>query len=360
MTRTSLVFLLQSVFVLFGLEFGSRLLLTDAIKAGERFDHFYSEQELDKATPFSRRENGGDCLKNKTGFQWNQWWGFSRKILDKECAKSLFSESKTSIVFMGGSAMNNIEAPNYLTHIDYYATSELVNVRSINLAEDGARHKNMSIRFQRDVLPLAPTAVFFLDGFNEFNSIKYKGSPADDFYWTAGVKSRVHQPLRLYIDKLIETSKFAELALLRTGLYESSRVARGEVTEEEIFSSADYYVADLQVTRVLCEAYKIKCFFLLQPHVFGSNIPEHKDIIEQVNRSFPLSEKIHVLGYERIKNRCSDCIDLSDLLHISDRTFYDPVHFSKKGSELIGKKLRSLVLKIDPESSKRSDIPRHR
>ena len=344
------IFIVQFILIILGLEMGSRILFSESNSLEYSADTTYTKQESDTKIPFSRRENGGECIHYLSGFQWNQWWGFSQKVLDKECAKSLLLESRTSVVFMGGSSMNNREAPNYLTHIDYFATFGLDSVRSINLSEDGARHKNMSIRFQREVIPLKPKIVFFLEGFNEFNSIKYNGSPADDFYWTAGVKNRVHQPFRLYIDKLIEVSKFAELAFLRTGLYESARVMRGAVSDESVFSSADFYLEDIKVTRNICEANKIKCFFLLQPQVFGSSIPEHKEIIDQMNKSFPSIERVHLLGYGRIREGCKECIDLSDLFKDSEFTFYDAAHFRKKGSEILGNKMRSLILNSESKA----------
>jgi hypothetical protein len=171
---------------------------------------------------------------------------------------------------------------------------------SINLAESGARHKNMSIRFQREVIPLSPDIVIFLDGFNEFNSIRYGGKPSDDFYWTAGVKDRVHSPYRLYIDKLVEVSKLAETALIRTGIYNSSRLGKVKISDNEIAESADQYIADMQITKNLCKAYQIKCLFILQPHVSNSTNNEHLKIV--YDNSMPNGQYRKDVSTKRLNN----------------------------------------------------------
>jgi hypothetical protein len=335
---------IQLCVVVFGLEYGSRLLFSDPKSRFVYDDSVYTASEKDRNLPFALPINGGECVKiNLNRLNWNQWWGFSAKRLDISCAKKLLSDKELSIVFMGGSAMFNFEAPNYLTHIDFYATKKFNNFASINLAESGARHKNMSVRFQREVIPLKPSIVVFLDGFNEFNSIRYGGDPSDDFYWTAGVRARVHQPYRFYIDKLIEISKFAEVALVRTGLYTSARIGVGYKSPDMIERSAEQYLKDIAVTKVLCDGYNIKCLFVLQPQVFNSIEPEHQQIIDAANLQFPGYKEGNLHGYQYIKQRCDYCIDASDLLSNKKNTFIDPVHFGKDGSYLLGEFLYSLV-----------------
>lgn len=338
-----IVLIIQLIIILAGLEVGTRLLFPNP-RSEFNFNYSkYSNFELDRNIPISRLENGGKCVNYKKEFNWNQWWGYSEKTLNLNCAQQLFKNKGLKIIFMGGSAMANAEAPNYLTHIEYYATKDLTNFASINLAESGARHKNMSIRFQREVIPLRPNIVIFLDGFNEFNSTRYGGESSDDFYWTAGVKDRVHHPYRLYIDKLIELSKLAETVLVRTGLYQSARLSKGNISDSAIKESASYYIADREITKSLCATYGIKCFFVLQPHIFNSTNQEHEKIIKHANTMFPNFQKSIKDGYNFIEINCYDCINTSDLLNNQSNTFIDPVHFEKKGGELLGDRLHDLI-----------------
>src|SRR5512139_3158243 len=181
----------------------------------------YSDEELRRDLPMYTERQGGSCITLLSGFHWNPKFGFTRKTLDRACAQKLFEAYKTSVVFMGGSAMDNAGAPNYLTSIDTYAFGNDPTITSLNLAESGARHSNMLFRMLSEVIELRPTYVVFLDGFNEFGSLRYGGAPDDDFYWTAGVKDRVHHPLLFYRDKLVELSRLLEFFALKTGLINS-------------------------------------------------------------------------------------------------------------------------------------------
>lgn len=342
--KTSLKFFIPTILVISGLEFGARLFIETSNPIKMSFAD-YNEAELDYSLPFIHERNGGSCVNINKGFNWNQWWGFSARSLDFNCAKEFFKSESISVVFLGGSTMHNAEAPNYLTTLDYLAIKDIQGVRSINLAESGARHMNMSIRFQREVIPLSPDLVIFLDGYNEFNSIIYGGSPGDDFYWTASGKIRMHNPYRIYIDKVIEKSKFLELALVRSGLYNSSRnVSNIKYNEDLMQKAADSYLADQSITSALCEKFSIKCLFVIQPQVFNSSLEEHIKIISHNDIRFPHSKDIRISGYNRILNKCSHCIDLSDSLNGVRNSFYDPVHFGKSGSKRLGKLFEDLIV----------------
>lgn len=322
--------------IVFGLEIGSSIFIKEdnSLKINKET---YSLKERDSNLPFILEKNGSKCIRIISSFNWNQWWGFSQKKLDISCAKKHFDEDIFSVVFMGGSAMYNAEAPNYLTHIDYLATKDLDKVRTINLSETGARHFNMSIRFQRELLQIKPNLVIFFDGFNEYASIRYQGNPANDYYWTVGGYTRMHKPYKIYIEKLIEHSSFFELLLLRSGFYKSVRnITKIKFDPQNVKDSSSFYLNDIMVTKNLCNNYNIKCLFIIQPHIFGSNLSEHLEIISKLNQSIPNLEKIHTLGYNTIIKSCEFCIDASKLLHDKPNTFIDAVHFSKNGSKVIG------------------------
>ena len=330
--------------VILGLEFGARFLLGHTVAPQRNFTG-YTEEEKDRNIPFIADQNGARCISLKGGFNWNQWWGYSAKDLDIDCAKDFFSADTYNVVFMGGSAMFNAEAPNYLTTLEYYATNGIDKLRSINLAESGARHMNMSVRFQREVIPLKPNLVIFFDGYNEFSSILYNGSPYDDYYWTATGKVRMHSHYKLYIDKAIELSSFLELALVHTGVYESTRNVRNvDYNISSVNKAASAYLRDISVTSALCESFNIKCLFIIQPQVYSSSLSEHKAIISVTAERFPLAETVQTEGYRRILEGCNDCIDMSSVLNDLPRSFLDPVHFGKDGSERLGNLFRKLIL----------------
>ena len=342
--KSALIAFVPLSIIIFGLEFGARLLLGKFEGLPRDFSG-YTDVELDRTLPFIYDQNGADCISFNSAFHWNQWWGYSAKNLDIQCAKSFFSEETFNVVFMGGSAMFNAEAPNYLTTLEYLATSDIERLRSINLAESGARHMNMSIRFQREVIQLEPDLVIFFDGYNEFNSLLYNGSPLDDFYWTATGKVRMHRPYRLYVDKAIELSSFLELALIHTGIYRSARNVRDVNYDAKLVNEASLtYLRDMSVTSSLCESHGIKCVFIIQPHVYGSKLPEHAQIISAQSTKFPADERIRVDGYARILNGCGLCVDMSSLLDDLPNSFLDPVHFGKDGSQRLGSVFRKLIL----------------
>lgn len=328
------------------LEIGSRLIFNDLSLEFNLYEG-YSAEERDTSLPFSFERNGSECVKiNLEGMQWEQWWGQSSKVLDSSCVENLFSKYDLSIVFMGGSAMANYEAPNYLTSLDYLTIKNLDNVASINLAESAARHRNMLSRFERQVLPLMPDIVIFLDGFNEFNSIRYGGEPGYDFYWTAGVKDRIHRPSLFFIDKIIEVSSFAELALVRTGLRKSARTGAALYRNDYVIEEASYYLNDITITETICHKYKIECFFVIQPIIYFSSTEENLALIQNASKKFPIDEIIYKTGYQMVLENCLNCKDASRLLNDVAGAFIDPVHFTKHGGEVLSK----FILKIINES----------
>lgn len=339
-----IIFLIFILFI-FLLEFCSRFIFfSSSFSTAKKYDD-YSSEELNSNLPLFLNVNGGECIQFTNRFEWNQWWGYTSKKLDLGCAKELFKKKDTTIVFMGGSVMANTGAINYKTSIDYFATNIFYNFASINLAESGARHKNMSIRFQSEVIPLSPKFVFFLDGFNEFNSVRYGGEPFNDFYFTAGVRNRVHNPHLFFLEKIIEKSKFAEVAIVRTGIYKSSRIALDRILIENLVESAKNYLQNARITKSLCESYNIKCFFILQPQIFYSSLEEHKEIIHFSSSVFKHISFENLYGYDYIKANCEFCIDYSDLLKDVPNTFYDPVHFGKIGNYILGQKFKELIEK---------------
>lgn len=306
----------------------------------------YSKEELRRDLPHFTERQGGQCIEIRSGLNWDPRFGFASKKLNKECARKLFAAYPKSVVLLGGSAMENLQAPNYLTTIDSYAFGEDKTVASLNLAESGARHANMLFRFLHEVIELRPAYVVFLDGFNEFNSVRYGGAPEDDFYWTAGVKDRVQNPLKYFRDKLVEKSRLAQLIALKTGFINSARLPPSRVDTKSIEQAAEYYVKMRNYTQTMCEAYRIKCIFIIQPTALVENTPgaSAKAVIRAHQKEFKADTEIYRTGYDYILRKANGkVVDASHLFDGKDNVYLDVVHFNKVGSELIGKLIHSAV-----------------
>jgi hypothetical protein len=307
----------------------------------------YTAEELRRDLPRFTKREGRDCIKLRGGrLYWDPRFGYAGKVLDKDCARKLFATREKRVVLMGGSAMEDFQAPNYLTTIDTYAFGNDSSIASLNLAESGARHSNMLFRFIYEVIELHPTYVVFLDGANEFNSVRFGGAPEDDFYWTAGVKDRVEHPFKFFFDKLVEQSRVLQVLAVRTGLIQSARLVRNHIDAHMVEQAADYYIKMRSYTETLCKAYSIKCIFIIQPlallerHPSGST----KQISEEHLRWFKSDAEVYGKGYDYILHKAGDKVhDASHLFDGKDDVFVDFVHFNKRGSKLMGDYIRAAL-----------------
>jgi hypothetical protein len=266
--------------------------------------------------------------------------------LNKDCARQLFAAHRKSVVLLGGSAMEDNQAPNYLTTLDSYAFSDDASYASINVAESGARHSNMLARFLYEIVELRPTYAVFLDGFNEFVSIRYGGKPEDDFYWTAGVNERIHRPFLFMRDKLVDSSRLLSLLAVQFHFINSARIVRTSIDPRLPEEAASYYLKTRAYTEVICRAYGITCIFILQPTSFversrskATEYVTHSDL-----KYFPVDEELYVEGYSRILSGGRGKIrDASRLFEGEQNVYLDPVHFNKRGSQLLGQYIRAAV-----------------
>lgn len=307
----------------------------------------YTAQELRRDLPrFSERE-GHDCIELRSGsLHWDPRFGYAGKKLNKDCARKLFAAHEKSIVFMGGSAMENFQAPNYLTSIDSYAFGDDPSFASLNLAESGARHSNMLMRLLHEVIELHPTYIVFLDGVNEFNSVRMGGEPEDDFYWTAGVKDRVEHQFKFFFDKLVEQSRLLQLLAVRTGLINSARLVRNRIDLQQIEQAAEYYIKTRAYTETLCKAYGIKCIFIIQPITLLERQPSESSKLatQEHLRSFQSDAEVYGAGYDYIFKKAGDkVLDASRLFEGKGDIFIDFVHFNKRGSKLMGEFIKAAL-----------------
>lgn len=317
-------------------------------EAASLYAAHYSPQEMDRQLPLQQARQGGHCIQyRRERLYWNPWWGSSAKRLDADCARKLFLQYPVKVVLMGGSAMDNAEAPNYLTHIDYLAFGKDERITSINLAESGARLSNMLARFIHEVLVLRPDVVVFMDGFNEFNSVRYGGEPGHDFYWTAGVRRRIESPLEVALDKLVEVSAFMRIMLVNTGLHHSPREPQQLRAAPDFRADVQFYLRDREVLNILCVAYRIRCVFILQPTAFTTSVGNDnvKKILATHGQYFPRDAALYQAGFAALRQQpCPDCIDASDALSGVNDAFFDVVHFTRHGGEKLAPLIHAAVL----------------
>ncbi len=311
----------------------------------------YTNEELDNTIKFRHEYHGNNCQNFKLirKMQWHPRIGWNDKDLDIKCVNKLFNEGKINIIFMGGSAMANYETPNYLTSIEYFTFKNDNRFRSINLAESGARLSNELSLFLETIPKIKNKIdlVLFFDGYNEFNSIRYGGKPDNDFYWTAGVRDRIHKPFKYYLDVLTERSIFFRL-LINFGLnINSSRIQPKKIENKKILEAADDYSYRKKIIENLCNIYDIKCIFVIQPvFILSENLNSETDlqIKKWHNKYFKNDKNVYQTGYERIFETNTNIKNLIKIFDNQSGIYFDYVHTNKKGSKIIGENLKKIIL----------------
>lgn len=315
----------------------------------------YAEDELSKTLPAYTRSQGRDCALFSSGLHWHPFFGFNGVKLEKECARKLFKEASLSVVFLGGSTMANTLAPNYLTSIDTAIHSQFQNLASINLAESGARIANESSRFLVEVVDLKPDIVIFLDGFNEFNSIRYGGDPADDFYWTVGIKDKVNNLPIFFRNLIIDQSFLLKLTLLKTRLVNHPLIRRA-ITADAARRAAQQYINDLVKQQRICTAFGIRCLFFLQPTIFSKAPATEFEMImrRDFENHFPGFQNAIEVGYEYIRRHSpTGLIDLSHVIDFQSKyMFFDIVHLTKQANTILAQAMSNAIKAQLTEPSK--------
>lgn len=284
----------------------------------------YTKEELDFSLPLYTNAQGQECvevIRKPSGMHYSPYFGWNTQKIDLTCAKKHLSKPGIKVLYFGGSAMENFEAPNYLTKIDNYVNNHIPNIISLNFAESGGRSTNNLVRIMLEAIELPANYWVFVDGYNEFNSIKYGGNAEDDYYWTAVVHDRIHRPINAILDKLISKSPLMERLFFATGIKKNPRIRQTVISDQEIFTAADYYVKNVQKITQLCTMKGMQCLFFLQPY----------KRYEGTNSTTILDK-----GYARILERLNDkVIDLRPYFNNHDEFFIDEVHYNKYGSEML-------------------------
>ncbi len=308
----------------------------------------YTPEEKNPALPMYTDDQGGACVRRIPADRMNYhpYFGFSLGELDRICARDLLQRTKDSVVFMGGSVMANTYAPNHLTTIDHFVHEAWPGIFSLNLAESGSRSTNELVRFLLEVIDLKPAIVIFLDGFNEYNSIRYGGSPEDDFYWTAGVEDRVERPFVFLRDKALSSSKILTIALYQTRLIVSPRGPQPEPSPEATLAASAHYVRNQTRIQSLCVLHGIRCFFFLQPTLYTKQkrSPVEDNILLTKDRGTPGGGRVMARGYAAIKDRAEYKVeDLSEIFTTEETLYFDTVHLNRQGNRLLAEELTRRV-----------------
>jgi len=309
----------------------------------------YTKEELDNKKMARHPNHGGNCVKKSSikKMQWNPRFGWNDNDVNIDCINTLFNEGKKNIVFMGGSAMANYSL-NYLTTIENYLFLNDNQFRSINLAESGARLSNELAIFVEYIpkLKKKPDLIVFFDGYNEFNSVRYGGNPIDDFYWSVGVKYRVHSPFKYYMIVLAERYEIFRLVYNKILGLSSSRIQPNFIDNKKIIEAANHYTYSKSVLKNLCDVYKIDYIFVLQPvFVLSKNLNSKIDIKIKKwhDKYFKNDEKVYRIGYSEIIKSNNDIRNLTNIFDNNSGIYFDGVHTNKVGAKIIGKNLRKII-----------------
>jgi hypothetical protein len=320
----------------------SNYVITDTYKK-------YKTEELDKKIKFRHKFHGGECIKSildKEKLNWHPRIGYQTKKIDINCINSLFTNKTYNIVFFGGSVMARDKDFNFLSSIEHFAfKNEMENFRSVNFAESGARLSNSLSMFVEYISKINNiNLIVFLDGINEFGSIRYNGRPDDDFFWTAGVKRRINNPESYFLDIIIDRFKTFEL-ISKLFNYESSRIQYRKVNLSQLSASVDDYNYRKKIIKKLCNQNKLKCIFLIQPHFYstkGLNSKLDKKLDKFIKKTFPQLEYVVQKGYEiLLKN--NDVYDLTEIYNNQNEIFIDDTHTNKFGAEILGKEIIKII-----------------
>lgn len=316
----------------------------------------YTKQELSTKLQYRHEFHGGKCTNfyekfNKVNvkLQWHPRYGFSGKKFDLDCINNLFSKKTKNIIFFGGSGMANTETPNYLTSIEYYLFREnLEKYRSVNFSISGARLSN-SLSIFLEYLPKIKNVdiAIFYDGINEFHSIKFDGDPSDDFYWTMGVKDRIHNHAYFLLEALTYRSKLLEVLFLNILKLDNKRVnTKFILSDKKVELAVKDYAYRKSILEKLCKIYKIKCVFILQPVFYltkNNNSTSHYIKIKNFYEKFyPNNEILYKKGYSLLKKE-ENIIDFTSIFDNIKDTYFDDAHSDKQGSEAIAVKMKEVL-----------------
>jgi len=347
--KFSFFYLLLFISCIIIFEFSAHFFLKDGTEEIDMSELWstYSTKELDKSITTLNKDTGLDCVEYITP-TWNHKFGYISKKIDYECANEHFKNNELNIVFFGSSVMDNQMYHNHLTSLDAYIIKELKNAKSINFAESGSRLSNEYARFSIMLKYIKPKIAIFFDGTNEFESIKYvDGNHDEDFYWTVWARSRIENPYKLYLNKLVNSSYTAR-AFVNLFNYQNDNKVKKSINKKDIINAAKDYIHHQNLIKTLCNEYNIKCLFFLQPNIYTSKGMDNQKIYKQIKKInetiYPFNNDLYKLGYSFLKNDKN--VDLSYALDNQNLTYIDYAHLTKVGSMILAKEIAKHIKEI--------------
>ena len=177
--------------------------------------------------------------------QWNPRYGWNDKKVEVNCINNLFENDTINIVFFGDSTVDNYEAPNYLTSLEFLTFGNKNKFRSINLSEGGSRLSDQVVIFLEHIpkLEIKPSIIFFINGYHEFTSIQYNGNPKYNFYWTTTINNRIHKPITFFYQAILDRSEILKFIFNKLLNIKHSRNKLLEVYKKNYYGDQRIYLS---------------------------------------------------------------------------------------------------------------------
>jgi hypothetical protein len=173
-----------------------------------------------------------------------------------------------------------------------------------------------------------------------------------------GARRRIEAPIMSLLDRALNQSRLAQLTLIGTGIFPSSRHLPNSIDLALVDEDFGYYLRARDSAEALCAHYQVKCLFILQPIAALEDAPTGSTaaIVRENARYYPHNREVFLRGYELIRNAPSEhYLDASRLLEKLPDAYTDVGHLSKVGNAALGKFFYTEVKKALNQSESRED-----
>lgn len=221
------------------------------------------------------------------------------------------------------------------------------------------------IKFQRLLREIPeeelPSIAVFYDGYNDANNTYQFGAGKMQRDLVQKLEFMVEsQDLKLIIYAasrgLSEHSEFWNITGARVARRILLPPTRPDASSDNLGAGVDVYLHNQTMTKAICQAYDIECFFILQPLIV-TKTPLSPLESEVFNKLMIGSEGINFVQkfYDQIRLRLigdTHFIDASGILNgRMQPDFYDLGHTAASSSSYIGQKIAGMVIdRLPPES----------
>lgn len=173
------------------------------------------------------------------------WYGWNDKKVEVNCINNLFENNTFNIVFFGNSTVDNYEAPNYLTSLEFLTFGNKNKFWSNNLSEGGSKLSDQVAIFLEHIpkLEIKPSIIFFINGYHEFTSIQYNRNPKYNFYWTTTINNRIHKPITFFYQAILDRSEILKFIFNKLLNIKHSRNKLLEVYKKNYYGDQRIYLS---------------------------------------------------------------------------------------------------------------------